>query len=521
MRIYPVGNKAVLEGELSSLEEKTLQDMFSWCSTEDLSAVKYMYADNIMYVGKMWDVCETINEMFGKNCYVDISHNFPEREFDFQFNGTPRFKQEQLAQSAHDFRYGFIEAPAGSGKTPTAALLIAKLGVQTVFLAEEKAPFYQAYETLKYFLNEDIGLFGDGHCDIKPITVCMVQTWESKERTIRTARLLKSALNKTIKDKDVSRFRYFENAVVRKLYKKYKASTAQLIEHLEAELYKLEQKAEEGDELVSALCDAKLVIIDEAHNMGAKTYLNIIDSFTEPSHIIGFSATPFRDDDREELIYAVCGPILDSITTEEAIDNKMIVPITFVFQDGPEHDFGFTSKDGKPEAEIAGRNNQFRYVKKNYIIDNDARHQHYVDFARRCSNQGKSCAIIVTEVKHGNNIKRLVPEAVELYGDASKDERDRVWKELGDKDFHIIITTLMGEATNVPSLDAVAVAAGGKSKKDFIQRMRCSRTYPGKTEGFVYFTYDRADFVRSHSAEILKLTKEYVKHHRRNSLHFI
>lgn len=474
-----------------------------------------------MYVGLMWDVCEHLIEL-GYDAVVEIKPVEPKYNWDFQWDY--RYKQDELVESALDLRYGFIEAPAGSGKTPVAAAIIANAGHRAVMLVEEQAPFYQAYETLKACTDMPVGLFGDGVCDIQPVTICMVQTWKAKMRVAYQVEELEALLKR---DYDPKRYQYFPSADIRKAYNKYKKMPDKIIEYAHTVLGKLKHKVQKDAEIIEYLRDAGTVIIDEAHNMGAESYLDIVESLHLPHYIIGMSATPFREDDRKDLIYAVCGPILNTISISEAIDNNMIVPITFVVQDAPKKDYGYTNTDTRfPTYE---RQKQFREVKTDYIRDNDDRHKMYAAFVEWCAERNKSCAVIVSEVKHGNNMAKHIPGAVELYGDAKKNVRDAVWEKLNRKEIQCVITTLMGEATNVPSLNAVAIAAGGKSKKDFIQRMRCSRIFNGTTihgpeekdEGLVYFTYDHADFLRSHSATILKYTKDYVKQHSKNTLHYL
>jgi superfamily II DNA or RNA helicase len=136
-----------------------------------------------------------------------------------------------------------------------------------------------------------------------------------------------------------------------------------------------------------------------------------------------------------------------------------------------------------------------------------------------------TCAIIVSKTEHGNNIAKLIPEAVEVYGPTARKKRKKIWEDLQDRSIKVVITTLMDEATNIPSLDAVALAAGGKSKVKLVQRLRNLRTFSGETSegfytkerGFVFITKDNTDFLRSHSTLNVSYLTDLVSQHPDNT----
>ncbi len=160
-------------------------------------------------------------------------------------------------------------------------------------------------------------------------------------------------------------------------------------------------------------------------------------------------------------------------------------------------------------------------MRKNYIVKNRERCEQYLHFTRTFIENGYSVAIIVAETEHGALFKEMYPDIVEVYGTTPKKRRKEIWEQLKKKEIMGVVTTLMDEATNIPSLDAVAIAAGGKSKVKLIQRLRNLRTFEGytvngfekKEMGYVFITEDRADFVRSHSKLNIKHLKELARQH--------
>ena len=119
-----------------------------------------------------------------------------------------------------------------------------------------------------------------------------------------------------------------------------------------------------------------------------------------------------------------------------------------------------------------------------------------------------------------------MPELVEVYGPTGTKQRKQIWKDLNSRKIRCVVTTLMDEATNIPSLDAVALAAGGKSKTRLIQRLRNLRTFDGDTEdgrytkdrGYVYMTIDNAPYLKTHSNINLKNLRALAGEHPDNQI---
>lgn len=75
---------------------------------------------------------------------------------------------------AHDF--GVLEAGTGSGKTVVALAAIATRRQPTLVLVHTKELLHQWAERTRTFLGIEAGLIGDGHCDIRPVTVAIVNS---------------------------------------------------------------------------------------------------------------------------------------------------------------------------------------------------------------------------------------------------------------------------------------------------------------------------------------------------------
>jgi len=72
--------------------------------------------------------------------------------------------------------FGVLEAGTGSGKTVMALAIIASRQQPTLVLVHTKELLYQWRDRIKTFLGIEAGLIGDGHLDIRPVSVGIVNT---------------------------------------------------------------------------------------------------------------------------------------------------------------------------------------------------------------------------------------------------------------------------------------------------------------------------------------------------------
>jgi superfamily II DNA or RNA helicase len=95
-------------------------------------------------------------------------------EFPFKADLRP-YQQEAVARILeHDF--GVLEAGTGSGKTIIALAVIAQRRQPTLVLVHTKELLYQWAERARNFLGVEAGLIGDGHFEINPFTVAIVNS---------------------------------------------------------------------------------------------------------------------------------------------------------------------------------------------------------------------------------------------------------------------------------------------------------------------------------------------------------
>lgn len=102
-------------------------------------------------------------------------------EVNFIFQAELRPYQETAVEAVCSRTFGVLEAGTGSGKTIMALAAISLRKQPTLVVVHTKELLYQWRERAREFLDAEAGLVGDGHFDIRPLTVAIVNT--ARKRT--------------------------------------------------------------------------------------------------------------------------------------------------------------------------------------------------------------------------------------------------------------------------------------------------------------------------------------------------
>lgn len=105
---------------------------------------------------------------------VDLRRSLP--EVGLGFTGTLRPYQKEALQAALKHDFGVIESGTGSGKTIIALAIIAARRQPTLVLVHTKELLYQWAERVQEFMHCTPGMLGDGHHDLQPVTIAIVNT---------------------------------------------------------------------------------------------------------------------------------------------------------------------------------------------------------------------------------------------------------------------------------------------------------------------------------------------------------
>lgn len=229
-----------------------------------------------------------------------------------------------------------------------------------------------------------------------------------------------------------------------------------------------------------------VVFMDECHHAAAKTIFKIGMNIRQDARIYGLSATPFLREEDNLKVEAVLGPIIYQITEQELIEQGWIIKPNINFIDLPikQEKFYLTYKDAYEDL----------------IVNNEERNNQIL---KLLVNSGKTL-ILVSRIEHGEALFSILKinnhDVVFLSGEHTKLERE-------DTDHAVIIaTSIYEEGVDLPQLNTLIVATGGKSDIKTIQRVgRLLRPSTGKTGAVIYDFIDKGKFVYLHAKSRMKL----------------
>ena len=335
-----------------------------------------------------------------------------------------------------------IQAATGAGKTLMMAGCIAKFNVKPVCIFADKIGLCQQLkQEMEKFLGVEVGLVGDGIEDYKDITVISVQSADDN---------------------------YIKNA--------------------------------------------QMCLWDECHHLPASSLVSIANKCKNAYYRIGVSATPWRDAGDDLLIEAVLNKKKDAV-----VNASMLIEMGYLVK--PEIYF-------VPIKQVfKGKNYQDIYNKA--IVENLDRNKIITKIAYNMYIRDKHILMLYKNIKHGEKlldmVSKRIGEKVKPFTiknpKTNKDVTVRVRNvELlsGNDDtvkrlavFEavkagfcrcLIASTIADEGLDLPILDTLILAGGGKSSTRAFQRIgRVIRLHEGKTKGIVFDFTDYTPMLRRHS----------------------
>lgn len=241
------------------------------------------------------------------------------------------------------------------------------------------------------------------------------------------------------------------------------------------------------------------VVVDECHVAAAQTFGYVISAF-DCWWKVGLSGTPLdRSDQRSVLAVAHLGPVIYSIPAETLIARGYLARPTI--RAVPMRQPPMPKRQG-PDGKMHSLPWAVHY--KSRISRSAIRNEAVMACIRRAARPGM---VFVREVKHGLELaKAAAAEGINcdfVDGDKKAGPRDTALKRLarGDTDF-IIATKVFNEGVDIPCLESVVLAGGGKSVIDTLQQIgRAMRVTSSKDTCTVYDIADKGDRVTHEHAK--------------------
>lgn len=202
----------------------------------------------------------------------------------------------------------------------------------------------------------------------------------------------------------------------------------------------------------------QIIIVDECHHVNNldSQYGKILRVCHAPVRV-GLTGTLPNTKEGKLVLEGLIGPVIAKLSLKEGIDKKLIsLPkITLI-----------------SVRKIKRITNYTKYyeLRDKAIVNNRSRNKMIAKAVKQRIKNNKSCLIIVNEIKHGENIIKELPEAKFLQGQTPSKIRERAKQNLINKrQLAVITTNIWNEGVDIPTLDVVVLAFGGKANTRTIQ----------------------------------------------------
>ena len=245
-----------------------------------------------------------------------------------------------------------------------------------------------------------------------------------------------------------------------------------------------------------------IVIVDECHHVNSLSsqygkILKKLDAFVR----IGLTGTLPNTREGKLALEGLIGPVIAKLTIKEGVDKKIIsLPkITLL-----------PVKNIKRIAEFR----KYHELRDKAIVNNRSRNRLISRAIIRRVNKNKSCLIIVNEVKHGeillNDIYKMGYTAKFLQGKTPSQARNKAKQNLiNKKELAVITTNIWNEGVDIPTLDVVILAFGGKANTRTIQAIgRGLRRVKGKKRVEIIDFLDPYRYLAEHVVARLNIYKK-------------
>ena len=355
--------------------------------------------------------------------------------------------QVEATRELLEAQRGIAKMATNAGKTVVFAALIKLLGnANALVVVQTKDLLYQTSERLQSYLGKEVGVIGDSHFSDCDICVATIQTLNS----------------------------FYTRHGVKELCKRFASN--------------------------------KILICDESHHISHNKTFDILMQI--PGwHRYGMSGTPLNRGALNDLKLIACtGPVITEISNAELIAMEFSAVPHIYFHDVPlEATHSHVSWDATYEA--AYDSQIVRNMSRNIII---------TDIAAEAVMTG-TVMIIVTRIVHGYllldalELSVLFEDIVFVNGGSEMEQRRAALDRLATGEHIIVIATnIFDEGVDVPAMDTLILACGGKSQLKLLQRIgRGMRKKEGVNILNIHDFIDGSNkYLLKHSEERLHVYKE-------------
>lgn len=243
-----------------------------------------------------------------------------------------------------------------------------------------------------------------------------------------------------------------------------------------------------------------VVLCDEAHHCASPDWQKLLQLLPAPVRL-GFTATEPKRLKEQLIIEGLIGPVIGDIPIDDGVELGYLARPHVTLIDVPELS---SLKSLKSYSDIY-KEGIVEYRRRNHII---------LKTVAERNAEGKSVLILVTNIEHGRILQEMAAsrdvDAIFIQGVTEGEIRDQVRKGLHTKDYMCVIATVIwNEGVNIPSLDCVINASGGKSEIGVLQKAgRGLRVTQDKKEIEIIDFLDKGRYLSEHVVHRLSIYSE-------------
>jgi superfamily II DNA or RNA helicase/HKD family nuclease len=217
-----------------------------------------------------------------------------------------------------------------------------------------------------------------------------------------------------------------------------------------------------------------LIIIDEVHRAGAKSYERIIDHFA-PDFLLGLTATPERTDDIN-VFELFDHNVPYEIRLQEALEADMLAPFDYYGVTEYIDEIGAIQDDTSQLSKLVAPE-RVEYILEKLRVYGFPNGVKGLIFCSSLVEARELSELLNTRELNGRRLRTLA-----LTGDSSSDEREAAVNALADGELDYILTRdIFNEGIDIPEVNQVVMLRNTESSIIFTQQLgRGLRKAPGK-----------------------------------------
>lgn len=233
------------------------------------------------------------------------------------------------------------------------------------------------------------------------------------------------------------------------------------------------------------------------------TAMNMYDLEVEDNHnyfandiLVHNSATPRREDGEDMRIRGALGEIIYQKSRKELIAEGYLANAIVHYY--------------KPRFDMDLKFKRYADIYKEAIVENEDRNKLIIRLAIDAYVSKRKVLVLVSHIEHGQRLYNILsagnasyPRIVFMNGNSKDRNRDMDQYDI------IIATPIYDEGYDLPALDCVILAAGGRSSIKITQRIgRVLRPKPDGRSALIYDFLDSPKYLNKHSKRRREILEE-------------